>query len=118
MREKLQALLASRAKLIPLLESLKSLGVGSVVGGNDANFVLLPILARAGGEPDNVRAQNIYRTLAGERGVVVRYRGSELGCTGCLRVTVGTAEENAVLLGELERLLRLTLPSPAPVRQT
>ncbi|KAF9511086.1 hypothetical protein BS47DRAFT_1200377 [Hydnum rufescens UP504] len=118
MREKLQALLASRAKLIPLLESLKPLGVGSVVGGNDANFVLLPILARAGGEPDNDRAQNIYKTLAGERGVVVRYRGSELGCAGCLRVTVGTAEENAVLLGELERLLRLTLLSPTPIGQT
>jgi histidinol-phosphate aminotransferase len=111
MREKVQTLIASRTTLIPLLESLKPLGVGSVIGGNNANFVLLPILNRATGEPDNVRAQYIYKTLAGEHGVVVRYRGNEFGCKGCLRVTIGTTQENAVLLQELEKLLRLTLAS-------
>lgn len=114
MREKVQTLITSRTKLIPTLESLKPLGVGSVIGGNNANFVLLPILDREGGEPDNARAQYIYRTLAGEHGVVVRYRGSEFGCKGCLRVTIGTTEENMVLLQELEKQLRLTLASPTP----
>lgn len=39
----------------------------------------------------------LYRYLR-DRGVVVRNRGSEPGCAGCLRVTVGTKEENQRLL--------------------
>ncbi|KAF6757759.1 hypothetical protein DFP72DRAFT_890578 [Ephemerocybe angulata] len=44
---------------------------------------------------DSERAQKVYKYLAEQVGVVVRYRGNELGCEGCLRVTIGTEEENS-----------------------
>lgn len=37
-----------------------------------------------------------------DNGVVVRFRGNELHCKDCLRITVGTAEENKRLLELLE----------------
>ena len=79
------------------------------IGGNDANFVLFPILAKEGetrGRPDNERAVKVYRAMAEEEGVVVRYRGGEWGCEGCLRVTVGSEEELRVLIRRLEEVLK------------
>ena len=88
-----------------LIEKLKSFsGVGSILGGNHANFVLVEIL-NAQGEPCNEAAMHVYKTLAEQMGVVVRFRGNEMGCFGCLRITVGTAEENATLLEKLSKLL-------------
>lgn len=57
---------------------------------SDANFVL----ART------VDADAIYRYLI-ERKIVVRNRSSVELCEGCLRITVGTAEENTLLLDAL-----------------
>lgn len=57
------------------------------------------------GKPDSGRAQKAYKTLAEELGVVVRYRGNELGCEGALRITVGTEEENKVVLERLVEVL-------------
>lgn len=37
-----------------------------------------------------------------ENGVVVRFRGNELHCKGCLRITVGNPEENARLVDLLK----------------
>ncbi len=48
-------------------------------------------------------AQAVYAHLAAH-GVVVRNRTNEPGCQGCLRITVGTADENRKLLREWERL--------------
>jgi len=112
MQTKAKILISSRTSLISACDDLKPLGVASVIGGNDANFILLPILSRPeseGGIPDNKRANQIYQTLAEERGVVVRYRGGQLGCAGCLRITVGTEEENKVLLRKLREILTETL---------
>ncbi|KAF9819416.1 hypothetical protein IEO21_02159 [Rhodonia placenta] len=96
-----------RSALLSALENLQPLGIGPAVGGNHANFVMIPVLEKNGsGRPDNVRAQRIYKTLAEEEGVVVRYRGSEPGCAGCLRITVGSEEENTVVLKKFEELLR------------
>ena len=61
---------------------------------SDANFFLVEI----------PHAKTIYLHMA-DRGVVVRYRGSELHCSNCLRVTVGTEEENEQLI----TLLRATV---------
>jgi len=110
MRDKIRTLLASREKLKASLEKLAHLGVGESIGGNDANFVLIPILDRKTGAPDNTRSFRLYKTLAEERGadescVVVRYRGNEPGCEGCVRITVGTAAENGMLLTRLARVL-------------
>ncbi|GCE98423.1 histidinol-phosphate transaminase [Zygosaccharomyces mellis] len=72
------------------------------VGGLDTNFILLKV---GSGDGDNDLAKKLYYKLATESGVVVRYRGSELGCTGCLRITVGTKEENDTLVKEFAKLL-------------
>jgi len=105
MRENIETLKASRVKLLSSLHSLKELGLGRAIGAQDANFILIPVLARGGSVPDSTRAQRVYLTLAEEEGVVVRYRGSEIGCQGCLRITVGKEEENAVALEKLRKTL-------------
>ena len=46
----------------------------------------------------------MYKALAEHEGVVVRYRGSEPGCTGCLRITVGTDAENTTALATLLKI--------------
>lgn len=109
MQSKVSQLIASRAEIIAALTDLAPLGLGSVIGGNDANFIVLPILSGPGGEPDNTRAHAVYKRMAEECGVVVRYRGGEHGCKGCVRITIGTTEENAVMLKRLEESLRLGL---------
>jgi histidinol-phosphate aminotransferase len=105
MRQNLETLEASRVKLLSSLHGLKELGLGRAIGAQDANFILIPVLARGGSEPDSTRAQRVYLRLAEEEGIVVRYRGSEIGCQGCLRITVGSEEENAVALQELRKTL-------------
>ncbi|KAJ7698606.1 histidinol-phosphate aminotransferase [Mycena rosella] len=105
MRDTVSTLGASRKNLIAEFAGLASLGVGSVIGGNTANFLVVPILDRADGKRDNARAQRLYHLLAEENGVVVRYRGSEPGCEGCLRVTVGTEEENKTAIAKIREVL-------------
>lgn len=106
MQEKVSTLTKSREELLRGLAELAPLGLGAVIGGNDANFVVVPVLEKNGsGKPDNARAQKIYKTLAEEKGVVVRYRGGELGCAGCLRITVGSEEEIKECLKKFSELL-------------
>ncbi|KAH9817746.1 putative histidinol-phosphate aminotransferase, partial [Teratosphaeria destructans] len=59
----------------------------------------------ARGHASNEVALQVYERLAETRGVVVRFRGKELGCVGCLRVTVGTEREVSRFLAELEAVL-------------
>jgi histidinol-phosphate aminotransferase len=47
-----------------------------------------------------------YERLAENRGVVVRFRGKEHGCLGCLRITVGTEEEVTRFLREVDLVIR------------
>jgi histidinol-phosphate aminotransferase len=97
MQRKIAELKANRAWLIERLSRVS--GVGRILGGNDANFVLAEILDRTGTRADNARAKAAYTMLAEHEGVVVRYRGNETGCAGCLRVTAGTrAECEAVVM--------------------
>jgi histidinol-phosphate aminotransferase len=105
MRLKCQTLVESRKQLQKSLESLSVLGVGDVIGGNDANFLVVPILNKETRLPDNVRANALYTELAENKGVVVRFRGKEPGCEGCLRITIGTTEENEMLLRQLQSTL-------------
>ncbi|KAJ7594615.1 histidinol-phosphate aminotransferase [Mycena floridula] len=105
MYKNINTLIASRAALLDELSALPDLGPS--IGGNDANFVLVPILSADGnGKPDNVRANKVYKALAEENGVVVRFRGGEIGCEGCIRITIGSAEENAVVLKKLSEVLK------------
>ncbi|MFH5833013.1 histidinol-phosphate transaminase [Halalkalibaculum sp. DA384] len=60
---------------------------------SDANFLLFKI--------EHARA--VYQKLA-EQGVIVRYRGNEPRCDNCLRVTVGTPDENDLFLSTLKEV--------------
>ncbi|MEZ5426709.1 MAG: histidinol-phosphate transaminase [Pyrinomonadaceae bacterium] len=75
-----------------LFKDLSELGIVERVYPTDANFVLVK----------TTDAGAIYRFLLAE-GIVVRDRQRVELCAGCLRITVGTPEENESLLGALGR---------------
>ncbi|RIA99125.1 histidinol-phosphate aminotransferase [Glomus cerebriforme] len=94
-----------RSEHTKLLSSIKNIsGIGKILGGNDANFILVQILDK-NENISNDRAYNVYKELAENHGIVVRYRGNEIGCEGCLRITVGTPKENEILLKKLSESL-------------
>lgn len=93
----------NRSTLISSLESIP--GIGRILGENNANFVMAQVVD-VEGKPSNKRAVEVYKTMAEQRGVVVRYRGSEIGCEGCLRITVGTEEECTKTVEQLRDLLK------------
>lgn len=105
MQENRAKIVAQRERLIQELGSGKIDGVGRLRGGRDSNFLLYEILNREG-KPDNATALAVYERLAENKGVVVRFRGKEHGCMGCLRITVGTEEEVTRFLEALERTLK------------
>ncbi|KAH3679139.1 hypothetical protein WICMUC_001150 [Wickerhamomyces mucosus] len=102
MRANCEILNNERSKLIKNLSGLKF--INGLIGGEDANFILIQI-ANENDEPDSPRAKFIYEKLANDKGVVVRYRGNEPGCAGCLRVTIGTIEENKILLNRFQQVV-------------
>jgi histidinol-phosphate aminotransferase len=102
MREKMAKIAAQRDRLLEELPKIP--GVGRLRGGKESNFLLYEMLDTQG-KPDNVTALAVYEQLAEEKGVVVRFRGKEHGCEGCLRITVGTEEEVGRFLEALRRTL-------------
>ncbi|KAL5334641.1 pyridoxal phosphate-dependent transferase [Aspergillus crustosus] len=109
----LEVMRSHRSKIIAqrdrvLTELPKIPGIGRFRGGTESNFLLVEILdkpADQGGKPSNSIALAAYEAMAEKRGVVVRFRGKELGCEGCLRITVGTEEEVSRFLQELKVVL-------------
>lgn len=101
-RNKINKIIQQREIVLKSLLDLKY--VGKNRGGLDANFILIEILNKDL-KPDNEIANKLYLKLATENKVVVRFRGKELGCTGCLRVSIGTADENAVLIERFSKVL-------------
>ncbi|KAI9468451.1 MAG: histidinol-phosphate aminotransferase [Benjaminiella poitrasii] len=97
-------LIAQRNVLINKVKDVE--GLGRVLGGNDANFILVEVLKD--GKANNERAVKVYSMMAEKLGVVVRFRGTEYGCEGCLRITVGTEEENVKLMDMLQKALEAT----------
>mgnify|MGYP001331221631 CR=1 FL=1 len=85
-----EMLLAQRAELIA---QLKELPMVLNVYPTDANFVLIRV--------DDANAT--YRYLV-EQGIIVRNRNNISLCLGCLRVTVGIAKENALLIEALKKM--------------
>jgi len=59
---------------------------------SDANFLLAKMK----------NARNIYEQLC-EKGIIVRDRSKVVLCDGCLRITIGTPEENKQLIEELSK---------------
>jgi histidinol-phosphate aminotransferase len=104
MQENRTKIIQQRARLLKEMPQIP--GVGRFLGGTDSNFLLVEILDGEGGQPDNPTALWVYETMAGQRGVVVRFRGKEHGCAGCLRITVGTEKEVDRFLAELRFVLQ------------
>ena len=121
--KKIKQIVVQRNRLVRELPNIP--GIGRIVGGTEANFLLYEILdgvsdqsdcnsgdprvlksgSKKAGQPSNSYALAVYEQLAGSKGVVVRFRGKEHGCEGCLRVTVGTEEEVTVFLKEIKDVL-------------
>ncbi|WP_029903994.1 histidinol-phosphate transaminase [Prevotella sp. 10(H)] len=70
-----------------LKQELSNLPFVEKIYPTDANFILVKV----------TDANGLYKQLA-DKGVIVRNRNSISLCAGCLRVTVGTEEENKTLL--------------------
>ncbi len=102
MKENTKKIIRQRERLVKELPKIK--GVGRFRGGVASNFLLVEMLNKEG-KPDNTVALKVYEKLAEERGVVVRFRGKEHGCLGCLRITVGTEEEVTRFLKEVRNVL-------------
>jgi histidinol-phosphate aminotransferase len=77
-------ILSEREKLATILRGLEFV---KEVYPTDANFLLIKVL----------QPNELYNWLA-MNGVVVRNRNNVVLCEGCLRITVGTAEENVALV--------------------
>ena len=105
MRSNRERILEQRERLLRQLPEIP--GVGQTIGGMDSNYVLVQFLDRPSpaGKPCNQTAMALYTSLAESRGIVVRFRGKEFGCEGCLRITVGTAEEVDRFLEETRTVL-------------
>lgn len=98
MRKNTRKIVEQRDRLLVELPKVK--GIGRFRGGTASNFLLVEVLDKEG-KPDNVMALKVYERLAENRGVVVRFRGKEYGCLGCLRITVGTEAEVTRFLKEV-----------------
>lgn len=73
-------------------EKLEGLDFVTRVYPSDANFLLFRV---------KEKANELYQTMA-DRGIVSRFRGRELHCQECIRVTIGTTEENVKFLDLLQ----------------
>ncbi len=60
---------------------------------SDANFLLVKV----------TEAKDVYQKLV-ERGIIVRDRSNVILCENCLRITVGTEQENKKLINELRSI--------------
>ena len=81
---------AERERLSALLLELP---IVTKVYPSDANFILVEITDAAG----------IYHALV-DQGIILRDRSKVVLCDGCLRITIGTPQENEILLSALKSL--------------
>lgn len=105
MKEKVMKIKEERAKLIEIFKAID--GVGAILGTNDGNFILVQVV-NSKGKPSSARANKIYKDMANNEKVVVRYRGNEYGCEGGLRITIGNPQENEVLIEKFKKILNYT----------
>lgn len=78
---------------VRLASELSRLSIVKKVYPSDANFLLVKV--------DDASA--VYRYLV-ENGIIVRNRNNITLCMGCLRITVGTPEENSLLIEAMTKL--------------
>jgi len=90
LKDKVAELIRQRAVVA---EQLGALDFVAEVKPSDSNFLLFRVQRNA---------LEMYKLMA-DRGVVTRYRGTEMHCAECIRVTIGTQEENTAFLLELQK---------------
>lgn len=76
-----------------LSNELAALAMVKKVYPSDANFILIEV----------EDALNTYNSLV-DQGIIIRDRSKVALCEGCLRITIGTSEENETLLNTLKTL--------------
>lgn len=86
----IKSILEERERLITELNEIKFV---FKIYPSDANFILVKV--------DD--ATKRYNQLI-EKGIVIRNRTSQPGCENCLRLTVGTPEENKILIETLKKI--------------
>ncbi len=86
-QQQVNDILKERELLVAKLESVNYI---SKIYHSDANFVLAKV--------DD--ATKRYNQLI-EKGIVIRNRTTQLGCENCLRFTIGTPQENEILIKNL-----------------
>lgn len=91
-KKRVQSILDERKRME---DSLLKVEAVERVYKSDANFLLFRI----------ENALEVYNKCA-EKGVVVRYRGNEPHCENCLRLTIGTPEENNRFLQALKEIVK------------
>ncbi|MDA9622148.1 histidinol-phosphate transaminase [Flavobacteriaceae bacterium] len=89
-KSNVNSILNQREKLISFLEKLDFV---EKIYKSDANFILIKV--------DNADLR--YNQLL-KKGIVVRNRSSQYLCQNCLRITVGTKDENKLLIKILNEL--------------
>ncbi len=83
-------ILQERKKLRNALSAIK---IVSKIFPSDANFLLVKI----------ANAKEVYQKLL-KQGIVVRDRSSVVRCEECLRITIGTPQENEILINALKNI--------------
>ena len=76
-----------------LKEGLSKIDSVQKVYPSDANFLLVKMK----------KARSVYEALV-QKGIIVRDRSNVILCDDCLRITVGTQQENQILLNELKQI--------------
>lgn len=90
MKSQLTLILSERTRL---QQELTAIPCVRKIYPTDANFILVDV-----GDADTV-----YQKLV-DQGIIVRNRNKVVLCAGCLRITVGTEEENTALLNALKTM--------------
>lgn len=88
--EKTRLIISERQRLAAALEQLDCI---EKIFPSDANFLLVKTTG----------ADKIYQFLC-HNNIIVRNRSNELHCENCLRITIGTPEENDLLINVLKTL--------------
>jgi histidinol-phosphate aminotransferase len=89
-QEWVESILQERDRLSKALSELRLV---KHIYPSDANFLLLRVSD----------ANRLYAVLV-EQGIIVRNRNNVSLCLGCLRITIGTTEENDILLKALKAM--------------
>jgi len=83
-----------------LIENLTKLPVVQHIYPSDANFLLVKV----------TNAKALYSHLIADK-IIVRDRSKVILCEGCLRITVGTAEENQKLVESIANYINVPVTS-------